>query len=1341
MANPIRKIVEELVANLRDQEALPKALGAAAAHGTFLPNDVLVAELTPLVKEIDQLKGSNPDFELAASLVCRQVAEGGPIQGLGGLTDSGLKTHITFLLGRSMLSAGYLDEADHVLQEAEQGVQDFGHREKLPGILATRGSLCLARKDIDGALTFFSKAEKLFQEFGDVAGEASTKYGIAQALSLIGDIATARKYYQTAVELNRVNGQKRDEFICLVMLAQTFNDETETREKRNILSAAVATASSTSIELDLILPALAKLGTLCVRLEDSTQAEAVLDEGLSLSLNAGDRYFESFFAHNLGSVFAGAGRTVDARRLFLQSLSASKAIGDTEGVLLAERNLELLATKNVKIAAQPQIHRVGTPLDEGDKPNTEVESALRELRQKANQMRQLPDVHSRLREQVHGPVLTEEIATPLVDEALRVTDSETDPLLALILLWLIKSRLPAGFDTHTKIVILARIASCADRANYLGLSIEVLTEARTLAKEAGLHDDQLGVSTNLATMLRRAGKMAESAALFEEVIDQIDTTTKPGTKAAILGNAATAYSDLGQHQRSLELSLAAIVEIENDPDNQQLLLICLINAAGTYIGLNKLGDAELQFANALSLARKLNNAAQEAVCLGHLGTIRMRQGKISTAVKLFEQAALNAERIGDLWNAQHWYFDLGNLYLWTGSERFAQACFERALAISQRIGDRRSEARAFLGLGTTKQGDASINDLFSAWETCQATGNYSLAVEVALQLVQAYVKQAVGLEEIRAAIAMGLSRQRLPENRLQNPQALKQARAWFDRGHAITKEHLGDTDNNPHMVLAETEVLRLEGRYQEAIANLQSVLVASSDPFNVRDSHAGLGGIYFHDLKDPARALPHFEKALGAADAINSQITFAEQRLQSRSDAAGLYLWMAECALALGLKEKAFAVCESAKNRELLRLWSYRKDKPLRVPTLAELSEKLEGRPQAIIQFMPSILSTTIFVIGPGLGPDGQIITLNNLGLHKISNWYKRILDAYAAMDTPAALFDSDKEAEWLSTVDQVCYEVGQELLAPIHQLLSQASTEIKSVTFIPYGLLHSIPLHAANINERSHWIDHYEVEYSPSSSLLVHTWTTPELQPRKFAAFADVIGDLPMARAEVSHAASLFGGQSKILVGDQASKSEALRQLNKVDWIHFACHATLSFGDPDGSGLSLAGSDKDQDEFLDLQELNRRGLIQIGSVAILSACESGMTVPYFSDEYISLGAGFISAGARSVISTYWEIQDVCALLIMNRFYEERFGRGRSLSQSLREAMISVRELNEDETYLALSMAIKALNNDSEEVSEEILEQFVERRSDIQPFRHIADWGAFQLVGGSRSAAIDSQIN
>lgn len=1330
MADSVRKIIEEFLANMRDDEALPKALAKAAVHGTFLPNDVLVQELKPLVEEIDRLKGSRPDFELAASLVCRQVAEGGPFVGPGGLTDQALKADITFLLGRSMLFAGHLDQADQCLQEAERVLQDLGHREKLPAVLATRGSLSLALGDGNGALSLFRKAENLFQELDDPLGEASAKYGIAQALSLQGETATARNYYLSALELNRSRGQTAEEFRCLVMLAQTFDDVRETEEKAKVLSEAVATASSASIDLSLRLQALAKLGTLHVRLEDKTKAVGILDEGLTLSLDAGDRYFESFFATNLGSVFAMLGRASDARRLFSQALSASKAIGDTEGVVIAERNLALLASKRTIIDSKVQIHRVGTEFDPMDKPEPDVQSTLDELIQEARRLRQSSDPLSQLRSETQVPLLTDQTATALVNEVLHVGASQADPLLTLILLMLVKPRLPSGFDTQTRIVILARIAAFADRSNQPALAMESLAEARALAKDHGFHDEWLSVSANLATLLRRIGKTAESLSLFEEVMSQIGTTAKPGVKAGILANAATAYSDLGQHQRSLELSESAIAEIANDSANQELLLISSINAACSYVGLDRVDDAELRFTEALSLARNLGNAAQEAVCLGHIGSIRMKQGKISAATNLFEQAAQKAESVGDLWNAQHWYFDLGNLYQWTGSDSRAQFCFEKALAISRQVGDLRSEARASLGLGMSSQGDDSINHLFSAWKSCHATGNTSLAVEVALQLVHAYEKQAVGLKELTAAITAGTFSQTPPENRVQDEEALKQARAWFDQARALASQYQGGSDRDSHIVLAETELLRLEGRTEEAIANLQSVSKTSTDPFQVRNSHTGLGGIYFHDMKDPARALPHFEEAIAAQEAINIQITFAEHRIENRNDAAALYLWTAECALALGLKEKAFAICERAKNRELHRLWSYRHDEPLRVATLAELSRKLENRSEAIIQFMPSISKTDVFLIGPGLGPDGQVLTLNNVTLQTILNWYMRMLAAYAAMDTPAALFDPDIEANWLAVVDEVCYEVGHELLAPIHESLLQASPQLESVTFIPYGLLHSIPLHAAKISEDSYWIDQYRVEYSPSSSLLMQTWTNPATQRRRFIGFADAVGDLPMARAEVSHAASVFSGESRTLVGDQASKAEALKQLNKADWIHFACHAKLTFGDAAGSGIFLTSSEENPDAFLDLQELNQRGQLQTGSVVVLSACETGMVMPYFSDEYISLGAGFISAGAGSVISTYWKVKDVCALLIMRRLYEETFVNNQTLSQSVRNAMIHVRELSEQETYSALSTAVKPLGDYSEDLSREVLQQFAARRPNIRPFQHIADWGAFQLVGG-----------
>ena len=235
-----------------------------------------------------------------------------------------MKGDIAFILGWSMLYYGYNEEAVVHLKEAEQLFRTVGHREKITAVLGMLGGLSLSERNPDEALLLYQESEKLSKEFEDHLGEAASKFGIGFAFSMQGNNVMARKYFERASELYRMKGQKLDEFKSFVMLAQTFNDETETEKKIPILSEAVSMFSPAAMDAKEGLPVMSKLGTLYLRIGDKSKAEAVLDEGLRLALDKGELLFESVLANNLGGLVSAQGRTREAKRLFEQALSASK---------------------------------------------------------------------------------------------------------------------------------------------------------------------------------------------------------------------------------------------------------------------------------------------------------------------------------------------------------------------------------------------------------------------------------------------------------------------------------------------------------------------------------------------------------------------------------------------------------------------------------------------------------------------------------------------------------------------------------------------------------------------------------------------------------------------------------------------------------------------------------------------------------------------------------------------------------------------------------------------------------------------------------------------------------
>ena len=79
-----------------------------------------------------------------------------------------------------------------------------------------------------------------------------------------------------------------------------------------------------------------------------------------------------------------------------------------------------------------------------------------------------------------------------------------------------------------------------------------------------------------------------------------------------------------------------------------------------------------------------------------------------------------------------------------------------------------------------------------------------------------------------------------------------------------------------------------------------------------------------------------------------------------------------------------------------------------------------------------------------------------------------------------------------------------------------------------------------------------------------------------------------------------------------------------------------------------------------------------------LSACETGLGDVTGGEGMVSIQRAFQVAGARSVISTLWKVDDQVTRTIMERFYRNYFEKEMSKLDSLREAQLWV--LNHPET-------------------------------------------------------------
>jgi CHAT domain-containing protein len=110
--------------------------------------------------------------------------------------------------------------------------------------------------------------------------------------------------------------------------------------------------------------------------------------------------------------------------------------------------------------------------------------------------------------------------------------------------------------------------------------------------------------------------------------------------------------------------------------------------------------------------------------------------------------------------------------------------------------------------------------------------------------------------------------------------------------------------------------------------------------------------------------------------------------------------------------------------------------------------------------------------------------------------------------------------------------------------------------------------------------------------------------------------------------------------------------QLARYQVVHFSTHALLNDERPDLSGIVLSLVDErgnPQDGFLQLYEIYNLNLPV--DLVVLSACQTAVGREVKGEGLISLMRGFMSAGARRVAATLWEVDDEATTELMKQFY------------------------------------------------------------------------------------------
>lgn len=291
--------------------------------------------------------------------------------------------------------------------------------------------------------------------------------------------------------------------------------------------------------------------------------------------------------------------------------------------------------------------------------------------------------------------------------------------------------------------------------------------------------------------------------------------------------------------------------------------------------------------------------------------------------------------------------------------------------------------------------------------------------------------------------------------------------------------------------------------------------------------------------------------------------------------------------------------------------------------------------------------------------------------------------------------------AGYVKVIGEVGYDYGigpaSERLATKILFPLSACNDINHLIIIPDNVLFYVPFETLRIVDghlRSKYlIEKYSISYSPSSASLIiingkdriNTGevtiigcnyriikSTNKTLANIFSREGVKFSPIPSIVKEIKNISKHFPAESLVVYANENAVESNIKRIaaRPVDIVHFACHGILDEVNPFRSALVLTQDDNPgEDGFLQVREIYSMRIP--AELVVLSACQTGRGRLERGEGMMGLPRIFFHAGARSVISTLWKINDASTAVFMDKFYGHLAG-GESKAEALRSAKIEM---------------------------------------------------------------------
>jgi CHAT domain-containing protein len=567
-------------------------------------------------------------------------------------------------------------------------------------------------------------------------------------------------------------------------------------------------------------------------------------------------------------------------------------------------------------------------------------------------------------------------------------------------------------------------------------------------------------------------------------------------------------------------------------------------------------------------------------------------------------------------------------------------------------------------------------------------------------------------------------------------------------------ENWATTQNN----LANAYRVRIIGQKAE---NLEMAISACQAALSVRTREAfpidntgtlyNLGLAYLHNSQLP-EAYNTFNTAIETVESIRSEILIGGEadRQKLAEEWNKLYQRMVKVCLEMKNTTAALEYIERSKTRNLVELFHKSRSLPQNVQRISfQEIRSLLGEDEAILEWYITFNGFKVFIITRD-STQPNIWHSSDQDLQALEEFQQEYIDDYI-----------NQPDNWRNQLETRLEKLAK--ILHIDKIISQLPKNCQRLILVPFRYLHLLPLHALtsrrliqNAEETGSLLELFPggVRYTPSCQLLQLSQrvnpTGEESSPTRLFAIQNPTEDLDFTDIEVEAIAKSFN-PAEVLIREKASKTgfqQQLAALQNADIAHFSCHGFFDFSNPRKSALILAGAKIATDgvdspdksyirsrrgetfhiaECLTLEEIFNLRLSKC-SLVTLSACETGLTdIRDNTDEYIGLPSGFFYAGATSVISTLWAVNDVSTAILMIKFYEIFLSESRPpVAIALRESQLWLRDATVQDLVDWVA-SCKLISDKRKEEMQNSIE--LAQRPENKRYQSPYFWAAFCAIG------------